>query len=219
MVRHRRDGEGHVLTVQQMEISGPAFEHIDLAALSRADRYKMLTGAVIPRPIAFVTTLGPGGVVNAAPFSQFIILAVDPGLLAFSVGPRPEGPKDTLENIRALGEFVINMVPEGWEEIVQRASEDHPPHVSEVDLLGLETLPSLSVKPPRLAGSRVQFECRLEQIPQFGDAPNHLVIGRVVAMHVGQGLAVGGKIDPKAYGPIARIGGRNYVRLGEVVQA
>jgi len=199
---------------------GPtSFDHIDLDALGRAERYKVLTGAVIPRPIAFVTTLGPNGVVNAAPFSQFIILAVDPGLLAFSVGPRPESTKDTLTNVRDTGEFVINMVPEGWETIVQRASEDHPPHVSEVDLLGLRTMPSLRVKPPRLADTKIQFECRLEQIPQFGDAPNHLVIGRVVAMHAQHGLAKDCKIDPAAFAPIARIGGRNYVRLGEVVQA
>ncbi len=195
-----------------------SFDHIDLDALGRAERYKVLTSTVIPRPIAFVTTLGPGGVVNAAPFSQFIILAVDPGLLAFSVGPRPEGTKDTLENVRATGEFVINMVPEGWETIVQKASEEHPPHVSEVDLLGLRTMPSVHVKVPRLADTKIQFECRLEQIPQFGDAPNHLVIGRVVAMHARRGLAKDCKIDPAAFAPIARIGGRNYVRLGEVIE-
>lgn len=202
-----------------MTVSDPPFDHIDLDALGRAERYKVLTGAVIPRPIAFVTTLGPNGVVNAAPFSQFIILAVDPGLLAFSVGPRPEGIKDTLVNVRKTREFVINMVPEGWETIVQRASEDHAPHVSEVELLGLRTMPSLRVKPPRLADTKIQFECRLEQIPQFGDAPNHLVIGRVVAMHAQQGLAKDCKIDPAAFAPIARIGGRNYVRLGDVIQA
>jgi flavin reductase (DIM6/NTAB) family NADH-FMN oxidoreductase RutF len=194
-----------------------SFDHIDLSVLSRADRYKLLTGAVIPRPIAFVTTLGPGGLVNAAPFSQFIILAADPGLLAFSIGPKPGGPKDTLTNVKALPEFVINTVPQGWEEIVQAASEEFAPEVSEVEKLGLETLPSTHVRPPRLKGSQVQFECRLEQIAQFGDAPNHFVVGRVVVMHVESGLAKDSKIDPKAYSTIGRIGGRNYVRPGEVV--
>lgn len=194
------------------------FDQIDLDALSRAERYKALTGAVIPRPIAFVTTLGPRGIVNAAPFSQFVILAVDPGLLAFSIGPKPGGPKDTLTNVKALPEFVINMVPEGWEKIVQEAGEELAPEVSEVEKLGLKTVASTRVRPPRLAGSKIQFECRLEQILQFGDAPNHFVIGRVVAMHVESGLAKDGKIDPKSYAPIARIGGRNYVRLGEVVK-
>ncbi len=194
-----------------------SFDHIDLSVLSRADRYKLLTGAVIPRPIAFVTTLGPGGLVNAAPFSQFIILAADPGLLAFSIGPKPGGPKDTLTNVKALPEFVINTVPQGWEEIVQAASEEFAPEVSEVEKLGLETLPSTHVRPPRLKGSQVQFECRLEQIAQFGDAPNNFVVGRVVVMHVESGLAKDCKIDPKAYSTIGRIGGRNYVRPGEVV--
>lgn len=195
-----------------------SFDHIDLSVLSRADRYKLLTGAVIPRPIAFVTTLGPGGVVNAAPFSQFIILAADPGLLAFSIGPKPGGPKDTLTNVKALPEFVINTVPQGWEEIVQAASEEFAPEVSEVEKLGLEILPSTHVRPPRLKGSQVQFECRLEQIAQFGDAPNHFVVGRVVVMHVESGLSKDSKIDPKAYSPVGRIGGRNYVRPGEIVQ-
>ena len=82
------------------------FDHVDLSALNRAQRYKLLTGAVIPRPIAFVTTLGPDGIVNAAPFSQFVILAVDPGLLGVSIGPRDGGRKDTLVNIEASREFV-----------------------------------------------------------------------------------------------------------------
>lgn len=194
------------------------FDHVDLSTLDRADRYKLLTGAVIPRPIAFVTTLGRNDIVNAAPFSQFVILAVDPGLLGVSIGPRPGGTKDTLVNVQKTGEFVINMVPEGWEHAVQSASSDHPADVSEVALLGLETLPSTHVKPPRLAGSQIQFECRLEQIVQFGDAPNSLIVGKVVAMHIRSGLTTDAKIDPKAYSPIARIGGRNYVRLGDIVE-
>lgn len=194
------------------------FDHVDLSKLTRAERYNILTGAVIPRPIAFVTSLSPNGTVNAAPFSQFVILAVDPGLLGISVGPRPGGPKDTLVNIEATREFVINMVPEGWETAVQLASLDHPAEVSEVELLGLELTASLHVKPPRLAGSKIQFECTLEQVLHFGDAPNSLVVGKVVGMHIRSGLTKDCKIDPRAYSPIARIGGRNYVRLGEIVE-
>src|ERR1700761_6279618 len=124
------------------------FERLELQTLSRAQRYNILTGAVIPRPIAFVTSVGKHGVVNAAPFSQFVILAVDPGLLGFSIGPRTSdsGTKDTLVNVSETGEFVINMVPEGWEEIVQQASAEYPPHVSEVDVLRLNTIASTKVK-------------------------------------------------------------------------
>lgn len=195
-----------------------SFDSVNLDSLSRAERYKMLTGAVIPRPIAFVTTIGPSSIINAAPFSQFVIVAVDPGLLAISIGPRPGSLKDTLMNIRANGEFVINLVPEGWENIVQECSTDQPADVSEVDQLGLTTIPSLYVKPPRLAGTKIQFECKLERIIEIGDAPNHFVIGRVAQMHVRQGLARDCKIDPKRHAPTARIGGRNYVRLGEIVE-
>lgn len=194
------------------------FDSVNLDSLSRAERYKMLTGAVIPRPIAFVTTIGPNGIINAAPFSQFVIVAVDPGLLAISIGPRPGSLKDTLLNIRSSGEFVINMVPEGWENVVQECSVDQPADVSEVDQLGLATMPSVHIKPPRLADSKIQFECRLERIIELGDAPNHFVIGRVALMHVRHGLAHDCKIDPKKHAPVARIGGRNYVRLGDIVE-
>jgi flavin reductase (DIM6/NTAB) family NADH-FMN oxidoreductase RutF len=177
----------------------------------------MLTGAVIPRPIALVTTISPGGVVNAAPFSQFVIVAIDPGLLGISIGPRQEGPKDTLTNIHLSGEFVINMVAEDWAETVQACSEDYPPETSEVEFLGLKTLPSTIVAPPRLAGSRIQFECRLERILTFGTAPNHFIVGKVVLMHVCEGLVEDYKIDPVAYAPLARIGGRNFMRLGAII--
>lgn len=195
-----------------------SFDSVDLDNLSRAERYKMLTGAVIPRPIAFVTTISAKGIINAAPFSQFVIVAVDPGLLAISIGPRPGSLKDTLLNIRASGEFVINMVPEGWESVVQQCGTDQAADISEVDELGLATVPSVHVKPPRLADSKIQFECKLERIIELGDAPNHFVIGRVALMHVRQGLTNNCKIDPKSYAPVARIGGRNYVRLGDIVE-
>jgi flavin reductase (DIM6/NTAB) family NADH-FMN oxidoreductase RutF len=196
------------------------FEHIEIQSLSRAQRYNVLTGAIIPRPIAFVTSVGIRGVVNAAPFSQFVILAVDPGLLGFSIGPRTHDStaKDTLANVSETGEFVVNMVPEGWEGIVQQASVEHPSDVSEVDLLGLNTIASTKIKVPRLVDSKIQFECTLDQIINFGDAPNHFVVGRIVAMHVRTGLLHDDKIDPAAYAPIARIGGRNYVRLGDIVK-
>jgi flavin reductase (DIM6/NTAB) family NADH-FMN oxidoreductase RutF len=205
----------------QMPASAPAAEPhdaIDLSQLTRAERYKMLTGAVIPRPIAFVTTIGPNGAINAAPFSQFVIIAVDPGLLGISIGPRPAGPKDTLVNIQATGEFVINMVPESWAEAVQQSSEEYPAEVSEVEELGLACIPSVQVRPPRLASSPVHFECRLERIIELGSAPNHFVVGEVVMMHVARGLSSDCKIDPEAYAPLARIGGRNYVRFGEIIR-
>ncbi len=193
------------------------YDAIDLSTLGRADRYKILTGAIVPRPIAFVTTRAASGKVNGAPYSQFVIVAVDPGLLGISIGPRQDGRKDTLENIERTGEFVINMVPDDWAEIVQAASVEHPPDVSEVEMLGLDLIPSVCVEPPRLAGSDIQFECRTHQICQFGNAPNYFVIGAVEQMHVRQGLVQNHKIDPQLYRPLARIGGRNYVKSGAII--
>lgn len=195
------------------------YDSVDLSMLGRADRYKILTGAVVPRPIAFVTTLSPSGVVNAAPFSQFVIVAVDPGLLGISIGPREEGTKDTLENIRATGEFVINMVPEHWAQIVQAASAEHARDVSEADLLGLQVLPSDLVQSPRFVECDIQFECRTHQICEFGDAPNHFVIGEVVRMHVRNGMLCDSKIDQALHRPLSRIGGRTYATIGDLKQA
>jgi flavin reductase (DIM6/NTAB) family NADH-FMN oxidoreductase RutF len=203
--------------VQMPQAAAETYEAIELSALTREQRYKMLTGAVIPRPIAFVSSIAPNGGINVAPFSQFVIIAVDPGLLGISIGPRPGGLKDTLVNIRRTGEFVINMVPEEWAQTVQVSSEAHPPDVSEVALLGLATVPSVHVLPPRLACCKIQFECKLAEVIEFGSAPNRFVVGEVVMMHVREGLTSNFKIDPRAYAPLARIGGRNYVRLGEIV--
>ena len=193
------------------------YESIQPDTLDRTRRYKLFTGSVIPRPIALVTSLGETGVVNAAPFSQFVIVAVDPGLLGFSIGPGPRGYKDTLRNVMREREFVINTVPWALAAIVQRCGEDFPPEVSEIEVNKLELLRSERVKAPRVAASKVQFECSLERIIEVGDAPNHFVIGKVVLVHVEDGLLTDFKIDTRRYDPLARIGGRTFARLGEIV--
>lgn len=184
-------------------------DHHDYSA-----RYKLLTGSVVPRPIAFVTTLHENGLVNAAPYSQFIIVAVEPSLLGFSVGPSPREEKDTLRNIRRTGEFVINTVPEHLAKEVQACSEAFGPSESEVDAVGLQLVASTKVRTPRLAGTQIQFECRLHSITPFG--ASHLVVGRVIVMHAEEGLVCDSRIDAGAYRPLGRIGGRSYCRMGEV---
>ncbi len=160
------------------------YQAIDLTCLEPSQRYKLLTGAVVPRPIAWVTTMSTEGVVNAAPFSQFVTLAYNPALLAISIGVGPRGKKDTLVNIEATSEFVINSVPDDAAGLVHLSAEDLPPHESEVERLGLVVVPSVQVAPPRLAISVLQFECRLNRIIEVGDDPNYIVIGDVVMMHV-----------------------------------
>jgi flavin reductase (DIM6/NTAB) family NADH-FMN oxidoreductase RutF len=193
-----------------------AYKDFDLAALESLSRYKLLTSAIIPRPIAWVTTRSTKGVINAAPFSQFLVVSYDPPLLAISVafGKRK---KDTQRNIEDTGEFVVNTVPEHAAELIQKCSNDYPPDVSEVEELGLKLLPSQKLSVPRLAISAVHFECRLKQMIEVGDSPNQLIIGDVVLMHVEQKLIHDQKIDAEAYRTLARIGGRNYLRFGEIV--
>lgn len=193
------------------------YESLALDTLSPRDRYKLLIGSVIPRPIAFVTTLHENGLVNAAPFSQFIIIAANPGLLGFSAGVERGRIKDTVINIRRTEEFVINTVPEELAEKVQLCADHEDPGDSEVDLAGLTAVPSERVAPPRIGESLIQFECKLERIVEFGSSPNALVVGRVVLMHARNGLIRDYKIDPAAVRMLGRIGGRNYCRVREFI--
>jgi flavin reductase (DIM6/NTAB) family NADH-FMN oxidoreductase RutF len=193
-----------------------AWEAIDLTGLDRDGRYKLLTGSVIPRPIAWVTTRMPDGRTNLAPYSQFIIISADPGLLGFSIGSRSAGDKDTLAHLRREREMVINTTPESCAELIQETSRDFGADVSEIDHFGLETVASVKVKPPRLAQSAIQFECRVEQLIQLGGSV--LVVGHVLLMHIASGLRDDANhIDHKLYRPLGRIGGRRYTRLTEII--
>ena len=195
-----------------------SFDTIDPEQMSRADNYKLLTGSVIPRPIAFVTTLNADGSVNAAPFSQFIIISTQPGMLGFSSGEGKWGTKDTVLNARRNGEFVISTVPESMAPVVQACAQELPRGVSEAERFGIALLPSEVVHTPRIATSDVQFECTLERIVEFGDGPNSIVVGLVRRMHVRQGLLVeGSKIDHQRYQPIGRIAGRRYCTFGRII--
>jgi flavin reductase (DIM6/NTAB) family NADH-FMN oxidoreductase RutF len=196
----------------------PGYDRLELDGLTRQERYKLLTGSVIPRPIAFVTTLNEDGGINAAPFSQFIIIAADPGLLGFSIGPGPaRREKDTLVNVRRTGELVINTVPEELAVVVQMCADNEVPGQNELDLAGLTTVPSEKVAPPRVAGTLIQFECRLERIVKFGNAPNLLVVGRIVLMHARHGLVDNYRVDAAACRMLGRIGGRSYCRVREFI--
>jgi len=195
-----------------------AFETLVPSDASGAERYKLFMGSVIPRPIAFVCTLNRDGKTNVAPFSNFMVVSSSESLLAFSVGPESaenSREKDTLRNARARGECVINMVPVALAETVQRCSQNFPPDVSEVEQTGLTLIPSTKIKTPRIADTRIQFECRIHSILPFGDA--HLVVGKVLLMHAQRGLVKDFKIDPAEYTPLGRIGGRTYCGLGELI--
>ena len=192
------------------------WEAVDLSGLDRDGRYKLLTGSVIPRPIAWVTTRMPDGRTNLAPYSQFIIISANPGLLGFSIGSGSAGDKDTLAHLKREGEMVINSTPEECAELIQQTSRDFGANVSEIEEFAIETVPSVKVKPPRLAQSAIQFECRVDQLIPLGGST--LVVGHVLLMHIASGLRNSANhIDHKLFRPLGRIGGRRYTRLTEII--
>lgn len=216
MVRQRRHVE--VLT-EAAKVGGAAsFRAIDLDRQDPASRYKLLTGTVVPRPIALVSTLGVNGVVNLAPFSQFMIFAANPGLLGFSASEHTSGEKDTIRNLRQSGEMVINITSWSMAAQVQKCAEELSPDESEAELAGLGLMSSELVKPPRVSDAPVHFECELDQMIELGDIPNTIVVARVRQMHLREDIALpDAKIDTAALDPLGRIAGRNYCRV-ETVQ-
>jgi flavin reductase (DIM6/NTAB) family NADH-FMN oxidoreductase RutF len=156
----------------------------DLSQLSKADTYKLLASTVLPRPIAWITTVDTEGRVNAAPFSFFNVISSDPPLMAVSFsGASDREGKDTLTNIRASGELVVNMVPEELAEAMNITATDAPRGTDELALAGVATVPSAHVRPPRIAGSPVSYECRTFQIIEPGGSST-ILLARAVAIHI-----------------------------------
>ena len=156
---------------------------ITLADLSPSQRYHITSSLVVPRPIAWITTLNEDGTVNAAPFSYFQLMGENPPLVVLGIGRRNDGePKDTLKNIRRTREFVINLVTEENAESMNLCATDFPPGMSEVETLKLATEPSSLVKPPRLAVSPANFEARELQTLLIGG--NQIIMGELLVAHV-----------------------------------
>ncbi len=154
----------------------------DFEKLAADDRYKLLSSTIVPRPIAWVTTLSKNGVRNAAPFSFFNAMSSDPALLAVGIMADGDCMKDTARNILDTREFVVNLVPRVAAEAMNLTSIDAPPEIDELALAKLGTLPSLKVKPERIAISPVSFECRLHTPIELS---NQLIaIGEVVQAHI-----------------------------------
>lgn len=177
------------------------------------ENYRFLTSAVAPRPIGWVTTVSPAGVVNAAPFSWFNTVCPDPPMVMLSIGSRADGsPKDTYRNIRDTKEFVVNAVTREAAEPMVATSAEYAPDESEVGALGLATVPARAVRPPRLAASPVHLECVLDRELVLGrGGDHHLVLGRIV--HIAADDAVldaKGNVDPAKATFVARMGGANY---------
>jgi flavin reductase (DIM6/NTAB) family NADH-FMN oxidoreductase RutF len=187
-----------------------------LEELKASQRYDLLSGLVVPRPIAFVSTLSKAGVPNLAPFSYFMAGGVQPASLMFCPVLDMKGePKDTLRNVEETGEFVVNLVTREMAEGMNATSWSYPAEEAEWPVSGFTMVPSSRVEPSRVAESPVQFECRLFHALRHGEGPSAsvYVVGEVLVAHVSERYADvdAGLTEPIQ--PIARLGGRRYFDL------
>jgi len=198
----------------------------DPHVIDSAAMYKLLIGSVVPRPIAWVSSVDGGGVRNLAPFSYFMAITHDPPTIAFSAGPRgaettgATGTKDTLANVRATGEFVVNVVDDALAAQMNDTSGDYPPEVDEFAHAGLEAAASLKVKAPRVAGAPVSMECRVVQILPVGRLPHHLVMGEIVHLHVRDDVydTATGRLDMHRLKPVGRLAGHLYTHVHDIFE-
>ena len=190
---------------------------IPAAGLDPEATYKLITGIIVPRPIAWVTTLSPGGAVNLAPFSAFTFVSNKPPMVGINVGRKAGRLKDTGVNIHVGGEFVVNIADENLIEPVHLSAIEYAPEVSEADLLGLELKASQAVRVPSLAAAPISLECRFHSATAYGETGSEFMVGEVLVFHIRDGLCVNGKIDTAQLRPLCRIGGPNYAKLGEIL--
>lgn len=200
---------------------------IDPAVENPQNIYRLLIGSVLPRPIAFVSSISADGVPNLAPFSFFTVASANPPVVCFTPlarsadgGKAIGGKKDTLANIEATGEFVVNIVSESFASQMNVCSGEYPPDVDEFAMSGLTPVASDLVKPARVAESLVQMECKLLQVVRLGDRPlaGNLVLGTVVRFHVADSIANPFRIEPVELRAIGRMGGAQYARTTDLFE-
>jgi len=194
---------------------------IDPATISERENYKFLTGSIIPRPIAFVTTLSEEGVLNGAPFSYFNIVSANPPMISLSI-QRTEGKqKDTAKNINTIKEFVVHIVDEQNVEKVNKTAAALPPDQSEIEVAGFTSIESVKVSVPGVKEAKLRLECVLEQSLELGgdQSPScDFIIGRVVQFHIEDGIYHNGRIDPKGLAAVSRLAGADYATIGETFE-
>ena len=180
---------------------------LELARISAHERYKLLIGLVIPRPIAWISTWSPNGVANCAPFSFFNVFSEDPPLCVIGINPRSDGLiKHSLKNIRRTKEFVVNLVDEDTANAMHLSSKEFPEDVSEFNEVGLTPVPAVTVQHPRIAEAAACLECKLERLIVISGT-RELVLGEIQLVHARDGI-----IDPKT----KRISEKNYHPIGRL---
>jgi flavin reductase (DIM6/NTAB) family NADH-FMN oxidoreductase RutF len=192
---------------------------IDPASMSERENYKYLIGSIIPRPIAFVTTISKDEVLNGAPFSYFNIVSSNPPLISLSI-QRSEGKqKDTARNIIELKEFVVHIVDEQNVEKVNITAANLPPDQSEIKLANLTPVDSVKISVPGVKEAKIRMECTLEHTLELGglDSPGcDFIIGKVVQFHIDSDIYENGRINPRGLAAVSRLAGTNYAKMGEI---
>lgn len=187
---------------------------IDPQQQTERDNYKLLIGSIIPRPIAFVTSLSAEGVLNGAPFSYFTIVSSNPPMISLAVQRRAGAPKDTANNILEAQEFVVHIVDRDNVEAINKTAATLPPEQSEILAAGLTPVDSLRIKVPGIREAKIRMECTLER---HIDLPGtDLFIGQVVQFHIEDDLYNQGRIDPLKLGAVSRLAGNNYAAIGDI---
>lgn len=192
----------------------------DPSKISGSDTYKLLTGVILPRPIGWISSVSPNGEYNLAPFSFFNAVGEDPPHVMFSTVRTGDKNKDTLNNVLATKQFVVNMVTEDLVEKMNTTAQAIPSDESEFDLAGLTPIPSVFVQAPRVKECLVTLECEMVHHYFLEDHKNGgacIIIGKVLLFHVEEKVLLEGtKINMDIYKPVARLAGSNYSKLGEI---
>jgi flavin reductase (DIM6/NTAB) family NADH-FMN oxidoreductase RutF len=192
---------------------------IDPSKNTERENYKFLIGSIVPRPIAFVTTLSDEGIVNGAPFSYFNIVSSNPPMISLAIQRSAGRQKDTARNIIGLKEFVVHVVDEDNVEEINKTASSLPPNESEIELANLTLVESVKISVPGVKEAKIRMECILEQSLELGgqDSPGvDLIIGKVIQFHIEEEIYEKGRIDPIGLGAVSRLAGTNYAKIGEI---
>ncbi|WP_413309834.1 flavin reductase family protein [Bacillus sp. 1P10SD] len=194
---------------------------IDPASLSERDNYKFLIGSIIPRPIAFVTTLSKDGVLNGAPFSYFNIVSSNPPMISLSIQRSSGRQKDTARNMIESKQFVVHIVDEQNVEKINKTAASLPPDQSEIELANLTPVESMKISVPGVKEAKIRMECIVEHSLELAglDTPGcDLIIGKVVQFHIESDIYENGRINPKELAAVSRLAGNNYAKIGEIFE-
>jgi flavin reductase (DIM6/NTAB) family NADH-FMN oxidoreductase RutF len=193
---------------------------LDPRSIKPEATYKLLIGCVVPRPIAWVSTVGADGVNNLAPFSFFMGVCPEPPTIAFSSGPRARERKDTVRNAEHTGDFVVNVVDDDRAEQMNLSSGEYASDVDEFALTGLTAAPGVRVRAPRVLEAPISLECRVARIIPVGHGPHSLVLGEIVYFHVRDDLydAATGRVAMARLRPVGRLAGNQYAHVHDIFE-